>query len=79
MKSTSPIRYTCVYYAIDANNTYKVLIILSFIKEAIIFDDNTIKYNTHDILIKRIYLISSTLSLLKLIKFIKFNKFIKIT
>ena len=79
MKSTSSMRYTCVYYAINASNTYKVLIILSFIKKTIIFDDNTIKCNTHDIFIKCIYLISFILSLLKLIKFIKFNKFIKIT
>ena len=73
------MRYICVYYIIDASNIYKVLIILSFIKEIIIFDNNIIKCNIHDISIKRIYLISSTLSLFKLIKFIKFNKFIKIT
>ena len=52
---------------------------LSFIKEAIIFDDNIIKRNTHDILIKRAHLTSFTLLLSKLINFINFNKFIKIT
>ena len=40
MESTSSVRYTCVCYAIDAGNTYEVLVILSFIKGAIILSCN---------------------------------------
>ena len=42
MRATSSTRYTRIYYTVESSNIYNILIILSFIKEIVIFSSTII-------------------------------------